>query len=85
VARSIELEWSDDALADLDRFAAFLHEQSPELVAVVAQAITRKRRFSPDIRSLAGRSPVARSTGKWSWKCSAPRTFSSIGTMGSGS
>jgi plasmid stabilization system protein ParE len=39
VARSIDLEWSDDALADLDRFAAFLHEQSPELAAVVAQEI----------------------------------------------
>ena len=39
VARSIDLEWSDDALADLDRFAAFLHDQSPELAATVAQKI----------------------------------------------
>jgi plasmid stabilization system protein ParE len=42
VARSIELEWSDDALADLDRFAAFLHDQSPELAAAVAHEITAR-------------------------------------------
>src|SRR4030095_7712136 len=39
VAGSVELEWSDDALADLDRFAAFLQDQSPELAANVAQEI----------------------------------------------
>ena len=39
VAGSIDLEWSDDALADLDRFAAFLYDQSPELAAIVAQEI----------------------------------------------
>ena len=42
VARSVDLEWSDDALADLDRFAAFLHEQSPELAAIVAEEIIAK-------------------------------------------
>jgi plasmid stabilization system protein ParE len=39
VARAIDVEWSDDALADLDRFATFLHDQSPELAAVVAHEI----------------------------------------------
>jgi plasmid stabilization system protein ParE len=39
VAGSIDLEWSDDALADLDRFAAFLDDQSPELAGIVAQEI----------------------------------------------
>lgn len=39
VTGSIELDWSDDALADLDRFAAFLEEQSPELAAIVAEEI----------------------------------------------
>jgi len=39
VAGSIDLDWSDDALADLDRFAAFLQEQSPELAAIVAEEI----------------------------------------------
>ena len=36
---SIELSWSDDALADLNRFAAFLQEHSPELATIVAEAI----------------------------------------------
>ena len=39
VAGPVELEWSEDALADLDRFAAFLHDESPELAAVVAEEI----------------------------------------------
>jgi plasmid stabilization system protein ParE len=39
VAGSVDLEWSDDALADLDRFAALLHDQSPELAAIVAREI----------------------------------------------
>ncbi len=39
MAGSVDLEWSDDALADLDRFAAFLHDRSPELAAVVAREI----------------------------------------------
>lgn len=39
VASSVDLEWSADALADLDRFAAFLHDQSPELAAVIAGEI----------------------------------------------
>lgn len=39
MAGSIDLEWSDDALADLGRFAAFLHDQSPELAAIVAREI----------------------------------------------
>jgi toxin ParE1/3/4 len=39
VAGSIDVEWSDDALADLNRFAEFLHEDSPRLAAIVAEAI----------------------------------------------
>ena len=35
MAGPVEIEWSLDALADLDRFAAFLHEQFPELAALV--------------------------------------------------
>src|SRR5205814_2799796 len=42
VAGSIELDWSDDALADLDRFAAFLQEQSAELAAIVAEEIVAR-------------------------------------------
>ena len=36
MAGRIEIEWSLDALADLDRFAVFLHGQLPELAARVA-------------------------------------------------
>ena len=36
MAGSVELEWSVDALSDLDRFATFLHNQFPELSARVA-------------------------------------------------
>lgn len=36
VAGPVEIEWSLDALADLDRFAAFLHARFPELAARIA-------------------------------------------------
>lgn len=39
VARPVAIEWSLDALADLDRFAAFLHSQFPELAARVASEL----------------------------------------------
>ena len=39
VARPIDVDWSDDALADLSRFADFLQAQSPELASVVADEI----------------------------------------------
>jgi toxin ParE1/3/4 len=41
VAR-IRIEWSERALADLDRFAAFLAELYPRLAPIVAEAIIRK-------------------------------------------
>jgi plasmid stabilization system protein ParE len=40
----MRLEWSAAALADLDRFAAFLHEHQPTLAAIVAQEILTKAR-----------------------------------------
>ena len=39
VGQSIDLYWSHDALADLSRFAEFLHEQSPQLATLVAGTI----------------------------------------------
>jgi plasmid stabilization system protein ParE len=39
VAGPVEIEWSLDALADLDRFAEFLHDQVPELAARVASEL----------------------------------------------
>lgn len=36
VAGPVDIEWSLDALADLNRFAVFLHDQFPDLAARVA-------------------------------------------------
>ena len=38
----MNLEWSADALADLDRFASFLQDQHPRLAQIVAKEILRK-------------------------------------------
>jgi addiction module RelE/StbE family toxin len=42
MAEKVNLEWSRDALADLDRFAAFLQEQNPRLAEIVAREIIDK-------------------------------------------
>ena len=38
----MKLEWSKDALADLDRFAAFLRQYYPSLSKIVAEEIIAK-------------------------------------------
>jgi plasmid stabilization system protein ParE len=45
MARSIEIEWTQDALADLGRFAAFLGKNFPHLAPMVAQEIVDKVRM----------------------------------------
>ncbi len=42
MARPVDIEWSQDALADLDRFAVFLQEQHPDLAGTVAHEIIAK-------------------------------------------
>jgi plasmid stabilization system protein ParE len=55
----MKLEWSDDALADLDRFVEFLSKQRPSLASAVASQIIAKvevprSRFSVSTRGLVG-------------------------------
>jgi plasmid stabilization system protein ParE len=38
----MNLEWSNDALADLDRFSHFLHDKYPSLAGRVAREIKAK-------------------------------------------
>jgi plasmid stabilization system protein ParE len=60
----MKLEWSDAALADLDRFAAFLDREHPSLAPVVASEIIGKVQVlseHPKLgRPIAGKS-IARS------------------------
>lgn len=50
----MRVEWSADALADLDRFAAFLHRHQHSLAALVAREIIEKSRILSE-RPLLGR------------------------------
>ena len=57
VAGPVQIEWSVDALADLDRFATFLHEQFPELAARVAGELVARTdvlRRHPQLRRPLG-------------------------------
>jgi plasmid stabilization system protein ParE len=55
----MKLEWSADALADLDRFALFLNDKYPALVSRVAKEIVARAQVlteHPQLgRPLAGR------------------------------
>jgi len=63
VGRSIDLDWSEDALADLDR--SWLPPRAiPELAAIVAEEISPERSCSPAIRSSVAPSRRARIIGR---------------------
>jgi plasmid stabilization system protein ParE len=60
VARPVvEIEWSLEAVADLDRFAAFLHERFPDLAGRIAKELVERaailRRHPTLGRAIAGR------------------------------
>ena len=81
VAGPVEIEWSLDAVADLDRFATFLHERFPISQRVSRANLSRGLTFSGDIRSWDEQSPATRNTENFSCKCSVAHTLFSIGTM----
>jgi toxin ParE1/3/4 len=55
----MKVEWSADALADLDRFALFLHDKFPALAARVGQEIIAKTQVLAD-HPLLGRAVAGR-------------------------
>jgi plasmid stabilization system protein ParE len=59
LAQTMKLEWSDEALVDLDRFAEFLDREHPSLAAIVATEIINKVQVlseHPELgRPIAGR------------------------------
>ena len=59
MAGPVEIEWSLDAVADLARFAAFLHERFPNLAARIANELVERtdvlRRHPKLGRATAGR------------------------------
>jgi plasmid stabilization system protein ParE len=79
----MRLEWSDEALADLDRFAEFLHRDHPALAAIVAAEITDKVQVLSNIRNWGARSPVGKNIVNSYCRCSARLTCFNIASMAS--
>ena len=59
MAESIDVEWSQGALSDLERFSTFLAQQHPDLAQTVAQEIIAKAQMLSTFprmgRPIAGR------------------------------
>jgi toxin ParE1/3/4 len=59
VAGPVDIEWSFGAIADLDRFAVFLHDRFPDLAARIAGELLDRsdvlRRHPKLGRPIAGR------------------------------
>jgi plasmid stabilization system protein ParE len=84
LARSMKLEWSNAALADLDRFAEFLNREHPSLAAIVAREIIEKTQVlseHPRLGRQDGQSPAVLNIDRSCWKSSEqPMSFSIAST-----
>jgi plasmid stabilization system protein ParE len=58
------LEWSEEALADLDRFAAFLQQDHPSLAKIVAEEIIDRARVLSEHPLLGRAIEAARNIGR---------------------
>ena len=65
----MKVEWSQDALADLDRFALFLHDKFPALAPRIAEEIKARRKSSPSIHSPVVHSRAATNIARSCWPC----------------
>ena len=81
----MNIEWSEEALADLDRFAEFLDRQYPALAAKVAAEIISKVRFLPITRNWAVRLQGGRNIGKSFCRFFERHTYFGIGLMANAS
>jgi plasmid stabilization system protein ParE len=77
----MRLEWSDEALADLDRFAEFLHRDHPALAAIFATEIVDKVQVLSEHPLLGRRSPAGKNIVRWYCRCLARSTCFSIASM----
>jgi len=81
----MRVEWSDEALADLDRFIEFLNQAYPPLAAKIAAEIISKVQALADNPRLGDRSRVVRNIARSSCRFFAPPTCFNIGSTASAS
>jgi plasmid stabilization system protein ParE len=77
----MRVEWSQDALADLDRFAEFLHERYPLLAKKIAGEIIKKAQILADRIRLRRAIAVRPNSGKRFFRSPTPPTSSNIVSM----
>ena len=80
LAQAMMLEWSDEALADLDRFAEFLSQKHPSLAPVVAREIVDRYRCCASTRSSEDHLPVAKNIARSCYRSWARLTCFNIAT-----
>jgi plasmid stabilization system protein ParE len=79
----MKLEWSATALADLDRFATFLHDRHPRLAKIIAAEIKHKARILSE-HPLIGRAIEGRlNIGSLCLMLRTRNTFSATRSMAS--